>query len=295
MVRASSVRSGQSATVRRPAVADAGRRRSILPVVEQHDVEHVAEAIALVDRGERAARPGGGRQRQVLVVGLIGGRPHLHELRGIARRVRAVVGIVVGDLVVVPDREPGEGGMGGLQVGIELVERVAVAELGQASSGCRPRDGAPAWNPRTSRRCSRRDARRDRGRGSPCRDRRRSSPARTAGRRRRRSGTAMACCSRLAPCACGRSGSRRCRRGSDTSSAGRAAGPWPRRARHGPAPATPPRCPGRRAARTSRPRRSASRPRPGCPACRRLPAAAAPGASTARRCPRAGCPRRRRA
>ena len=170
----------------------------------------------------------------MLVVGLIGSRPHLHELRGIARRVGAIVGIVVGDLVIVPGRQPREGGVGGLQVGIELVEGVAVAELRQ---GRRDADRVLAHQP-----------------GPPrlfvdvvaeMHDEIEIAVGHVAigsevallvllRRRQRRNGTARACCRRPAPCACGRSGSTHCRRGSDTSSAGRAAGPWPRRARRGP-------------------------------------------------------------
>jgi len=82
----------------------------------------------------------------VLIIGLVGRRPHLQEAGGIARRVGAIVGVVVGNFVVVPDRQPRRGGVGGLQVAIELVQRVAVAEFRQRR---RDADFVPAHESRS--------------------------------------------------------------------------------------------------------------------------------------------------
>lgn len=55
----------------------------------------------------------------------VGGGAAFEEAR--VEILAAVVGVVVGDLVVVPGDEPGRGRVGGLQVGVRLVLRVALA------------------------------------------------------------------------------------------------------------------------------------------------------------------------
>lgn len=73
------------------------------------------------------------RQRQMLEIGLIGMRAHPHELcRGqVEIIVAAQAGVVVADLVIVPGQDPRMRAVRGLQVRIELVVRVAAAELRQ--------------------------------------------------------------------------------------------------------------------------------------------------------------------
>ena len=66
-------------------------------------------------------------QRHVLEVGLVGRGAAAQEALGIVAGRFAVAGIVVDDLVVVPGQDPRMRGVGGLQIGVALVQRVAVA------------------------------------------------------------------------------------------------------------------------------------------------------------------------
>jgi len=63
----------------------------------------------------------------VLVVGLEGGGAAAQERVGRLAVLGRLVGPVVVDLVVVPGDDPREARMGGLEVGVGLVLRVAVA------------------------------------------------------------------------------------------------------------------------------------------------------------------------
>src|SRR5439155_21962540 len=87
--------------------------------------------VVLVDGGVRPNRARRRRQRHVLVIGLVGGGTDFQELPGIARRVGAVIGVVVRHLMVVPDRQPRKDGVGGLQVRVGFVQCVAIAKLGK--------------------------------------------------------------------------------------------------------------------------------------------------------------------
>jgi hypothetical protein len=74
--------------------------------------------------GSHRARAGG--QGHVFVIGPVGRRPAGQELRARRQILGAVIGVVVVDLVVIPDRDPGKGGVGRLQTEIGSVQRVAV-------------------------------------------------------------------------------------------------------------------------------------------------------------------------
>jgi hypothetical protein len=113
------------------AAREAGVVRAVLAPVGQQHVEHPAETVAAVDGGIGAARAHGGGHGHVLVPGLVGRGADREKLRGVDGARRHVVGVVVGDLVVVPGHEPGKGGVRGLQMRIGLVQRIAVAERRQ--------------------------------------------------------------------------------------------------------------------------------------------------------------------
>ena len=92
-----------------------GENVRYLPIFEDFDVETLTDVTRACTRALADAE----------VVEVVGGRD-LHRARAFGR-----VGVVVGDLVIVPDREPRRRGMGGLQVAVELVERITIAELRQ--------------------------------------------------------------------------------------------------------------------------------------------------------------------
>ena len=80
------------------------------------------------------AAAGGHRpHRHVLEVGLVGGGAAGQEGGGVGVAAVLVVGVVVFHLVVVPGADPGVGGVAGPQVGIELVQGVALAVCGQGA------------------------------------------------------------------------------------------------------------------------------------------------------------------
>ena len=95
---------------------EAGQSAEIVPAIELH---------------AGTGRQGLLAQRHVLPVGLVGGGAADEEIR--VEIFRAVIGIVVVHLMVVPGDEPGKGGMTALQVGIRLVAGVAVAVLLQGN------------------------------------------------------------------------------------------------------------------------------------------------------------------
>lgn len=118
---------------------------AVLAGVEDGDLSEVAEGQAAIDRGLGSDRERFGTEREVLVERLVGGGAAGEE--EVDRRVVLgdAGGVVVFDLVVVPGRDPGEGGVGGLEIGIGFVEGVAepvvgkglclAAEVGAAADG----------------------------------------------------------------------------------------------------------------------------------------------------------------
>jgi hypothetical protein len=93
----------------------------------------------------------------VLEVGLVGGGAQLQEGLYVGQVGVAVAGVIVDDLVVVPDQEPGVGGVAGTQVGVELVAGVVDAVVGQGEVGLvageavRVRPTGLVWPPASKR------------------------------------------------------------------------------------------------------------------------------------------------
>ena len=111
------------------ARARAGFVRPVLAVVEHEEVGEIAMPGTQVDA---RARPEGNhlpRHRHVLVPGAVGRGAPREEPFGRVERLRAVVGVVVLDLVVIPGDEPRTGEVRRLQIRVGLVERVAAAVI----------------------------------------------------------------------------------------------------------------------------------------------------------------------
>jgi hypothetical protein len=111
--------------------AAAGRHarlvRAVLPVVEHVELHEVAERRPVVDPRVRPERHHLAAQREVLVVGLVPGRAPTQEPLARVQLLRAIVRVVVGDLVIVPRDDPRVRGVGRLQIRVGLVERIAQA------------------------------------------------------------------------------------------------------------------------------------------------------------------------
>ena len=99
--------------------------------VQQVQVQQLTIGGAAIDLDRRPGREARSAQRHGLVIGLSGGlAAQVEELRIRAVLIGVADPVVVG-LVVVPDGEPGRGGVGGLQVGVHLVLGVAAAVIVQ--------------------------------------------------------------------------------------------------------------------------------------------------------------------
>ena len=108
----------------------------------------------------------------------------------------------------------------------------------RSSSARRPRVCARSCHARHFRKCNRPDGERDRDPPRPCADTPCSDLFQSAGTTRWQSGADRPATPRRERFGCGRSGSRRCRRGIDTSTSCAAEGRIPRRAPNGPTRAT---------------------------------------------------------
>ncbi len=107
-----------------------------LVVAELPGVEHVerrqpAPLHPPVELHRRPVRHRGAPQRHVLVVGAVRRGPALGEARHGGGVLGDQPGVVVVDLVVVPDHQPRRGGVRGLQVGVGLVLREPLPVVGQ--------------------------------------------------------------------------------------------------------------------------------------------------------------------
>ena len=162
----------------------------------------------------RPARARPCRQRHVFLKCLIRRRAPRQKDERIGEILRAVVGVVVLNFVIVPDREARDGLMQRPQVRVGPVLRIAVAigaQVGRFDSRRCARAPSPAIY-RNIRRCSRRETARGRGSRPPDGDRPRNTRVRNWRRRRRRSAAGRAARRAVARCADGRSGSPRRRR-----------------------------------------------------------------------------------
>ena len=182
----------------------AGLPVAVLALVGEQEVDQLAEAVLLEDPVAVALEAGAGHvvEEGLVAVGLAlreGDPPRvvleLGRVRILLRGARLAVGVVVLDLVVVPDREEGMRGVHRLQVRVRLVEPVLLPvlaeQLGVAVVVVAGRCRGERRRRRSTRRCSRRG--RGRGRGSArwrSRAGRCRSRPRSAGRSRRRSGPA---------------------------------------------------------------------------------------------------------
>ena len=104
--------------------------RAVLARIQQVELGEAAECKPTVEQHVWPARLRRTAQRHVLVIGLVGGRAPAQKF--VPRRFVLPVdipGVIIDDLVIVRGHDPGKGGMGGLQVGIRLIERIAVAIL----------------------------------------------------------------------------------------------------------------------------------------------------------------------
>ena len=108
-----------------PARARADLRVAVLAVIQQVQARQAPPVQAAVDARRAIHRARGLGQRQVFPPGLVGGGALGGEIR--LQTLALQTGIVVLDLVVVPDHQPGAGGVRGLQRGVGFVLRVAVA------------------------------------------------------------------------------------------------------------------------------------------------------------------------
>ena len=113
----------------------AAGRAAGLPVAVLARIQHVqsgepppGQAPVELQTLKAAGYQGRCAQRHMLVIGLPGGGAQRWPA-GVTQAV--VAGVVVLHLMVVPGHHPGRAGMGGLQVGIALVEGVARAVVGQ--------------------------------------------------------------------------------------------------------------------------------------------------------------------
>ena len=104
---------------------------AVLPGVEHVEGREAAPGDASVELEVGTARDGGPPQRHVLVVGPVRRRPSRREPSLLRRLLADLVGVVVVDLVVVPDGQPRRRRVGCLQVGVGAVLRVPPTVVGQ--------------------------------------------------------------------------------------------------------------------------------------------------------------------
>ena len=116
------------------AFGAAGLQITVLPAVEQVQPRQIAPLQAAIQAQTLKAAPqSAGAQRHVFVEGLPGGGAPCKKVSAIPAPILAC--IVIFYFVVIPDDGPVAGRMGGLEMGIAFVQRIAVAVVLQGLGG----------------------------------------------------------------------------------------------------------------------------------------------------------------